>query len=98
MSTDSDELGRQDSTTAGGVHTPATHESGDVQAWPQAPQLLLSVPVFVQAQPQKVDPGPHTLTHWPPLHAEPAPQTWPHEPQLLLSLAKLVQVDGVAPP
>jgi hypothetical protein len=62
------------------------HDCPGVHAFPQAPQLLLSLDVFTQNAPQAVVPGGHTvLWHWPLKQFALAPHARPHAPQLLLS-------------
>src|SRR5437762_10228780 len=87
ISTDRDEVGRQDSEQA-----PETQVCEAVHTWPHAPQLLTSLFSLTHAPAQSVVPG---VVHWhdPPVHAVPVPQTVPHAPQLLLSVCSLTHAD-----
>lgn len=58
-------------------------------AWPHAPQLLLSVIVFVHAPEQYVVPDEHVQT--PALQALPPVQATPQAPQLELLVWRLTQ-------
>jgi hypothetical protein len=54
ISTDSDEVGRQEAAMLGGVQEPAMQVSGALHAVPQAPQLFLSVSVSTHVVPHRV--------------------------------------------
>ena len=68
------------------LHVPALHVSPVLQAWPQRPQFLVSVIVFVQA-PEQHDwpagqPRPLPQRHSSPEHVSPGLHVRPQEPQL----------------
>ena len=73
---------------------PERHDWPDGQARPQAPQLLTSVAVLTQAEPQYVWPVAQPQT--PARQSWPVGQRLPHEPQLVASLLRLTQRERAA--
>jgi hypothetical protein len=77
---------------AGGVpqptQLPLAHAVVGPHAWPQVPQLLLSVDVLTHAPLHAVRPPAQLLAHDPFKHTLPAPHTLLQAPQLFGSLAE----------
>ena len=77
------------------VQTPVMHEANGPHTVPQAPQLLLSVAVVVQALPHATCLPGHT--HAPAVQLSPAAtHAFPHDPQLALSVANTAQYGAAA--
>jgi hypothetical protein len=77
-------------TPEGHTHDPFTQTELVGQTWPQAPQLLTSILVFVQIPLHIVVPSEHS--HFPFTQAASGGQWLPQLPQLLGSLLVFVQV------
>jgi hypothetical protein len=65
-----------------GTQPPPTHPCPAGQAWPQPPQLALSLPVSTQALLHAVKPGMQLPAHALPEQTCVPEQTMPHPPQL----------------